>query len=86
MQRETQRRAQAAQREVIMNMLTTHPEMEKVIKRLQSNPALLDTIIDPSVLLAIEMGDIQSLMNNPHIRELLSTETIEMLNNRAQQR
>jgi len=79
LQRETQQRAQNAQKQIIMDMMTSNPAMAKAVERLQSMPELIEAIADPSILLAIEMGDIDTLMKNPHIRALLDTETLEAL-------
>ena len=77
--RETQQRASEDQRQLIMTLLTANPAMEKTVKRLQAKPELIEAIADPQILLAIQTGDIQTLMANPAIRALLDKESLEAL-------
>ena len=84
--RETHMRAQEAQREIIMGLLKSNPKMAATVERLQANPKLIEAISDPSILLAMEMGDIEALMANPHIRELLDPATLEALERIEQKR
>ena len=77
--RETQQRAFADQQALIMNLMMADPAMANTIKRLQDKPELLEAISNPSILLALEMGDIETLMNTPAIRDLLDEDTIKAL-------
>ena len=79
LQKQTQERAMADQRQIIMNLLMADPNMAKTIKRLQSQPELTEAMADPSIWMALQTGDIETLMTKPAIRSLLDPNTRKAL-------
>ena len=63
----------------IQNRIMAQPETLSLVMSLQQDPEVMAILSDPAIMQAIATRDMESLRNNPKIRQLESNETIRKI-------
>lgn len=71
--------------ESLQEMMKNNPEIMEMIQSLQNDPEFQKALQDPSILNAVNSGDIAALMSNPQFMKLLENSTVQKIEKKVQE-
>lgn len=71
--------------ESLQERMKSDPKIIEMIQSLQDDPEFLKVLQDPSVISAINSGDISALQSNPQFMKLLNNSTVQKIQKKVQE-